>query len=138
MDSSTKLTPHFTLGEMTASEISRRNGIPNVPTQGNVACLVFLCLKILEPLRAHVGVPIIINSGFRNKVVNDLVGGVSGSYHLLGKAADIQCAGKKAVKWAHYLKSLYYTDLVIIEPGWIHVQWSNSPRHKLIDARKKS
>lgn len=43
----------------------------------------------MEPARLEVG-PIIINSGFRNARVNRLVGGVAGSQHLIGQAADIR------------------------------------------------
>ena len=47
-----------------------------------------LLLK-LEHLRDLVNIPIYINSGYRCEKENNRVGGVPGSYHLCGMAADI-------------------------------------------------
>ena len=45
--------------------------------------------------------PIIINSGYRSEAVNKAVGGVKGSNHLTGCAADIRVAGmEQALRYA--------------------------------------
>ena len=45
--------------------------------------------------------PIIINSGYRSEAVNKAVGGVKGSNHLTGCAADIRVAGfEQLVRYA--------------------------------------
>ena len=45
--------------------------------------------------------PVIINSGYRSEAVNKAVGGVSGSNHLTGCAADIRVAGmEQALRYA--------------------------------------
>ena len=83
-----KLTPNFTLGEMT----STKTGIANIPNVEQINKLRILCRDILEPLRQYLGgIPIIVDSGFRSPAVNESVGGVSNSQHLLGQAADIHC-----------------------------------------------
>ena len=46
-------------------------------------------LKLLVKLRRHIREPIYINSGYRCTEENKKVGGVKGSYHLFGMAADI-------------------------------------------------
>jgi uncharacterized protein YcbK (DUF882 family) len=46
-------------------------------------------LARLNHLRRVINRPIYINSGYRCKEENHKVGGVPGSYHLLGMAADI-------------------------------------------------
>jgi len=46
-------------------------------------------LARLNHLRMVINRPIYINSGYRCKEENHRVGGVSGSYHLLGMAVDI-------------------------------------------------
>ena len=84
---STKLTPHFTLEELTTT----KTGIDNLPNVSQTNALRILCRDILEPLRDKIGKPIIINSAFRSVAVNRAVGGVSNSQHLLGQAADIHC-----------------------------------------------
>ena len=51
---------------------------------------------MLEILRKRIGdKPVIINSGYRCPKHNEEVGGVPGSYHLLGMAADIKVPGLK-------------------------------------------
>ena len=45
----------------------------------------------LQDLRDYFGWPLIITSGYRTLVHNKKVGGVDGSFHTLGMAADIMC-----------------------------------------------
>jgi uncharacterized protein YcbK (DUF882 family) len=47
----------------------------------------------LEVLRAAIGKPININSGYRSPAHNAAVGGVTNSFHKLGMAADIRVNG---------------------------------------------
>ena len=44
---STKLTPHFTLEELTTT----KTGLSNIPSENDVNQLRVLCRDILEPLR---------------------------------------------------------------------------------------
>lgn len=85
-----KLTPHFTLEEMTVT----KTGLENVPNVTQTNQLRILCRDILEPIR-DLGKcsPIIVNSAYRSPAVNKAVGGVPSSQHLLGQAADI-CSTK--------------------------------------------
>ncbi len=48
-------------------------------------------VRDLQEIRDHLGKAIKINSGLRCDSHNRSVGGVSGSYHLTGRAADIHC-----------------------------------------------
>lgn len=82
---STKLTPHFTLEELTTT----KTGISNIPHENDINQLRILCRDILEPLRERINLPLIVNSAFRSAAVNLAVGGVSNSQHLIGQAADI-------------------------------------------------
>jgi len=95
----TKLTAHFTLAEMTQTN-TRIDNVPNVAQVNN---LMRLC-SWLERLREKVGTPVIINSGFRSEAVNKAVGGVKGSNHLTGCAADIRVTGiEQLVRYAAIL-----------------------------------
>lgn len=82
------LTPHFTLGELTASTTARRLGLDNTPSGEAVMRLQELA-AMLERVRTHLAAPIIVTSGYRSQAVNRAVGGVATSDHTQGRAADI-------------------------------------------------
>lgn len=42
----------------------------------------------LEKLEQHLGVPLVLTSGYRPEPINSQIGGAPGSQHTLGKAAD--------------------------------------------------
>jgi zinc D-Ala-D-Ala carboxypeptidase len=87
-----RLTEHFTLDEFEHSQTASRIGIDNrVPPDlmPNVQRLA----EALEMVRALLGHPIMISSGYRCAHLNRLVGGTPGSHHLLGAAADFTCRG---------------------------------------------
>lgn len=80
------LTRNFTIGEFTCHDGT------DVPWSlvDNVQELA----NNLQVLREHLGIPIRINSGYRNPTYNAQVGGEVNSFHTYGKAADISCASK--------------------------------------------
>lgn len=87
-----KLTPHFTLAELTASAKARALGLDNTPPPELLPRLV-LTAEMLERIRSTLGVPVIVTSGYRNRQVNAAVGGVTSSDHTQGHAADIVAPG---------------------------------------------
>lgn len=82
-----KLSPHFTLAEMTASSTAARLKLPNTPAPELMPRLVLLA-EMMERIRATLNVPITITSGYRSPPVNRAVGGVTSSDHAQGHAAD--------------------------------------------------
>jgi len=84
-----QLSPHFKLNEFTKSRTARENGIDNTPLPEAVENLRALCVHTLEPLREALGLPIIITSGYRCKVLNERFTHHSAtSQHMSGCAAD--------------------------------------------------
>ena len=81
---------YFTMNELTASATAKRFGIPNVPTWREAENLRLLVENVLDPLREAWGAPIIVTSGFRSKMLNEMVGGAANSQHTTGMAADIR------------------------------------------------
>ena len=81
---------YFTMNELTASATAKRLGIPNVPTWREAENLRLLVENVLDPLREAWGAPIIVTSGFRSKMLNEMVGGAANSQHTIGMAADIR------------------------------------------------
>ena len=104
-----KLSPHFTLGEMTKTSVK---GVDNTPNHAAVLNLKNLCVW-LEALREEYNrrygedsssLPIVINSGYRSEAVNKAIGGVKGSNHLTGCAVDIHVSGiEQAIRYATIL-----------------------------------
>ena len=86
------LSEHFTLEEMTASQLAMRQHIKNTPTAAALKNLARLAV-VLEQIRALVGKPIHIDSGYRSPPLNRAVGGSSASAHMEGLAADITVNG---------------------------------------------
>ena len=103
-----RLSQHFTLGELCKTSAKTADG--NIPSHVHIENLKRLC-GWLEMLRdewnrryGEGNDPIIINSGYRSEAVNKAVGGVSGSNHLTGCAADIRVAGmEQLVRYATIL-----------------------------------
>ena len=80
-----RLSQHFKLSEF----LNLKKYPQNIPSTEVVVNLTYGCHLLLEPARVVAG-PLIVNSGFRNPDVNQKVGGVRSSQHLLGQAADIR------------------------------------------------
>lgn len=83
------LTSHFRLSEFSRSATADSHGIDNSVPKELIPSLRNLCEQVLEPLREHFGVPVIISSGYRCPTLNKAVGGVPNSQHVKGEAADI-------------------------------------------------
>jgi hypothetical protein len=103
-----RLSEHFTLGEMCKTNVNTVDG--NIPSHVHIGNLKRLC-GWLEMLRSEWNKrygegddPIVINSGYRSPQVNAAVGGMKGSNHLTGCAADIRVAGfEQAIRYASIL-----------------------------------
>ena len=140
-----RLSPHFSLGEMTKTSYHPQDG--NIPSRVHIENLINLCENWLEELRFSYNTlyclepgedyetskdvePIIINSGFRSPEVNQKCGGATHSNHLTGCAVDIHCAGKEqAIRYACILldiadgKKQDFDELILEKRGttiWVH------------------
>ena len=90
-----QISENFTLEEMCKSAYAKHCGIDNTPGPIEKANIYRLVLEVLQPIRDEFGEPIIVNSCFRNKQVNDGIGGAKNSDHLYGAAADIRTQSNK-------------------------------------------
>ena len=122
------LTPHFTLDELTASEAADRNGWDNTPNEQELENLKRLAAFLEEVKTVLGGKPIMVNSAFRSKAVNDAVGSKDTSQHRIGCAADIRVPGMtpdEVVKTVIASKIGY--DQVIREfDRWTHISVPNT------------
>ena len=112
------LSEHFTLEELTVTQ----TGHANVPDAAHKVELVRLCNTVLEPMRALLGVPITIDSGFRSPEVNAAIpGSAAKSQHMAGQAADTVPHMDLEEAFQKIKASNIPYDQLILEPGWIHI-----------------
>jgi len=122
------LTPNFTLDELTASESAERNGWDNSPNDAELENLKRLA-DFLEQVKVVLGgKPIMVNSAFRSKKVNDAVGSRDTSQHRIGCAADIRVPGMtpdQVVK-AVIASGIGYDQVIREFDRWTHISIPNS------------
>ena len=124
-----KLSPHFSLRELTKSQTAARLGIANQPSSRDLQALRHLCTTILEPVRVQFRVPILPSSGYRCLPLNAAIGGAPSSQHCQGAAVDFEIAGVSHLDLAHWIEANLVFDQLISEypqpedvnAGWLHV-----------------
>ena len=87
----------------------------------NVKALVS---EVLDPVREKLGMPIVVNSGYRCEKHNKDVGGVRNSQHLRGEAADIHCADNEKLKQLIIENGKF--DQLITYPTFLHVSYKRT------------
>ena len=113
---------HFTIEELTHSATAQSRGLRNQPDAEAVGNLHRLAECVLDPARERFGAPIYVNSGYRSEAVNKAVGGARRSYHLKGRAADLDTRCGRNRELFAILQTLPHTELLWEQGGrWIHV-----------------
>ena len=87
----------------------------------NVKALV---REVLDPVRERLGMPIVVNSGYRCEKHNKDVGGVRNSQHLRGEAADIHCEDNERLKQLIIENGKF--DQLITYPTFLHVSYKRT------------
>ena len=120
----TQLSEHFTLEELTHTDHRELSNEPNESETANLVRLANFLEQVKELLG---GKPIMVNSAFRSKQVNDAVGSKDSSQHRIGCAVDIRVPGMVPDE---VVKSIIASDLafdqVIREfDRWTHISVPN-------------
>ena len=122
------LTKHFTLEELTFSETAERNGWDNTPNDAELENLKRLA-EFLEDVKAALGGrPVMVNSAFRSKQVNDAIGSKDTSQHRSGCAVDIrvpQLTPDEVVKTI-IASGLLYDQVIREFDRWTHLSIPNT------------
>lgn len=125
------LSDHFTLEEATLSQTASRQNIPNVPS-ADIIIVMQKTAKMMERIRALLGVPLTVSSWYRSPALNQAVGGVPNSQHIKGEAVDFIAPhyGTPADICKQILKypELANFDQLILEHTWVHISYSADPR----------
>ena len=125
-----QLSPHFTLEALCKSDYALRSGIENSTADpAIIENLRRLCERVLEPMRAHYGVPFEPNSGYRCLALNRAIGSQDNSQHVKGEAVDIEIPGMPNYDLALWISQTLEFDQLILEfytpgvpaSGWVHV-----------------
>ena len=123
------MTPHFTLAELTHTD---HRLLDNTPTPGELANLQRLA-EFLETVKTTLGgKPIMINSAFRSKAVNDAVGSKDTSSHRLGLAADFRVPGLAPDAVVRALLKLPFDQIIREYDAWTHISIADKPRRQAL------
>jgi len=120
----THLSKHFTLDELTVTD---HREFDNSPTQEEISNLQRLA-QLLEQVKETLGnKPVMINSAFRSKQVNDAVGSSDKSQHRKGCAADFRVPGvtPDEVVRAVITANLPFDQIIREFDRWTHISIPN-------------
>jgi zinc D-Ala-D-Ala carboxypeptidase len=120
------LSEHFTLAELTHTDHRQLDNTPNDDEKINLVRLAAL----LEQVKTAVdGKPVMVNSAFRSKAVNDAVGSKDTSQHRLGCAADIRVPGMtpREVVIACIQKQVPFDQIILEFDSWTHISVPSTP-----------
>jgi len=116
----TKLSPNFSLEELTITSHREFDNTPNADQINNLERVA----NLLEQVKKAVGgKPIIVNSAFRSLQINAAVGSKPTSQHCLGCAADIRVPGMtpdEVVK-AVIASGIGYDQVIREFDRWTHI-----------------
>lgn len=130
------LTQHFTLEEMTRTDLRKLDNTPPPAIIPNIKRMA----EFMEQVRTELGHAIHVHSCFRSKKVNDAVGSKDTSKHREGLACDFTCPiyGDPLDIVEKLSKSGLNFDQLILEfyepkvKGWVHIGLGAKMRRQVL------
>jgi putative chitinase len=119
------MTPNFTLAELTHTDHRSLDNTPNDAERANLQRLA----EFLELVKVALGgKPIMVNSAFRSKAVNDAVGSKDTSQHRVGCAADIRVPGMTPDQVVRTIiaAQLPFDQIIREFDAWTHISVPNT------------
>jgi uncharacterized protein YcbK (DUF882 family) len=123
-----KISKNFRYSEFEYSDTAKKHGIDNTLPEDlrpNVKALVD---NVLQPLRDVWGV-MKINSGYRCKRLNELVGGVETSQHASAEAADVACSNPLGLAQLAKDMDLPF-DQIGLYPTFVHISHKKNGKQR--------
>ena len=130
-----KISDNITYKEAVHSDTAKRRGIKNEPSPEQIKNMKALAKNVFQPLREWVGGAIKVNSFFRSKKLNGLIGGSPTSHHMCldgYSAIDIDdvYGHKTNAEMFEWIRENLQFDQMIWEfgddknPDWIHISYN--------------
>ncbi|GHT40852.1 peptidase M15 [Bacteroidia bacterium] len=131
-----KISKNFDLEEFVKSPTASKYGIDNTPSEAIKVNITKVITEVMQPIRDLLGVPLIVNSGYRCPALNVKVKGAATSKHLQGLACDFTL-GDRVRNEAAFKKieamGLKFDQLIDeYDYTWIHVGISTTPYRQQI------
>ena len=132
-----QLSAHFSLEEFITSETAAAHGIDNTPSAEIIEALKDTATR-LEAIRAALGQPMHINSGYRCEELNKAVGGVPDSAHLTGHAVDFVAPSfgnpDGIIQQLLLFPNLEFDQIIIECHAWVHISFAPAMRRQIMTA----
>ena len=122
-----QLSKHFSLEELTHTDHREYDNTPNDAELENLKRLAEFLEEVKQTLG---GRPIMVNSAFRSKQVNDAVGSRDTSQHRIGCAVDFRVPELTPDQVVRTIiaSSLAYDQVIREFDRWTHISIPNTPQ----------
>ena len=128
------LSRHHRLADLIVSDTAVAGGLDNMPPAGLIANLRRLA-AVLDRVQELLGHPLAITSAYRSPALNALVGGVAGSQHTVGLAADFTCerfGPPITIARAIDASSIDFDQCILEYGRWVHLAFADAPRRRVL------
>lgn len=126
------ISKNFSFSEFEHSKTAIESGIDNsIPSETVKKAITALVETVLQPLRDALGASVVIDSGYRCKELNELVGGVETSQHRKGEASDTRSPFFTPLEIARKAVELGLPfDQLILYPTFVHFSHKRKGRQR--------
>jgi hypothetical protein len=133
------MSDHFSIKELTYSDVAVRLGIDNTPNEETLKNLQLVTQHILEEVRAYFDKPVKVTSGYRSEKLCLAIGSKATSQHTLGQAVDFEVIGIPNQVVSDWIVNNLDFDQCILEfwnpnqynAGWVHCSYRTYGNRKM-------
>ena len=121
----------FTYDQFTYSKIAKQYNIDNHASKKHVLNGQRLYEKVVKPIKKQFP-DLEITSWYRSPQLNRIIGGHKNSQHVTGNSIDLKFRRAGLNEVAIWIVDNLEFDQLIIEPGWIHISYSDNNRKEVL------
>jgi hypothetical protein len=130
------LSNNFTLDEAVRSALADRNNIDNTPSDAVIQIMIKAAQQMEKVREVLDNLPITVDSWFRCRFLNKLLGSSDTSAHRTGWAIDFICPkfGSPKEICQAIIESGINFDQLIFEGSWVHISFDPKNRNQVLTA----